>query len=213
MARVRISPMLKPYIDGSKYAVRKIEHREAVAFLVRVHYAKGAANTSVARHGLFDEGGALRGVCVWMPPLPPAARRVATDYDERISWRGVLVLTRLAVEDGQPANAAGLLLGRSMRLVDRKRWPALLTYADAALGHVGTIYRATNWTDEGDVAAGDTWVHRETGEQRGRRRGPRVLSGEEMRALGFERRKSASKRKFVHIIDASGRRLFRAVRA
>jgi len=164
----------------------------AAAVLRRHHYSGSTANTAVARHGLrrVDEM-AIRGAALWMPPLPPAARSVAGE-----GWRGVLCLSRLAVETDVPANGTSFLLGRSMRLLDRARWPVLLTYADTAHGHTGAIYLATNWRCLGEVPAGDVWVGPDG--QRGRRRGPRVLTADEMRAAGYRRVKAAPKIKFVH---------------
>jgi hypothetical protein len=42
----------------------------------------------------------------------------------------VLALSRLAVDDAAPGNAATFLMSRSIRAVDRARWPHLVTYAD-----------------------------------------------------------------------------------
>lgn len=160
------------------------------------HYAQGCPNTSVERHGLFRHGewfnAELHGVAMWLPPTRKAAETVAGE-----EWRKVLCLTRLVVAPDVPANGASFLLGASMRLVDRERWPWLLTYADSSQGHTGSIYRATNWTYLGPWKAGDTWVGPD-GEQRGRKRGGKNLSADEMRALGFERRPPAVKHKFVH---------------
>jgi hypothetical protein len=37
-----------------------------------------------------------------------------------------------------------------MRLIDRTRWPVLLTYADSGQGHTGAIYLAAGWTRDGE---------------------------------------------------------------
>lgn len=175
------------------WRVDTITQADATLAIERWHYAQGCPNTSVARHGLFrSDGDELLGVAMWLPPTPTAARSVSRD-----EWRGVLTLTRLVVAPEVPTNGASFLLGTSMRLVDRERWPWLLTYADSALGHTGAIYRATNWTYLGETKAGDTWVG-PNGEQRGRKRGAKNLSAAEMRAAGFERRPAAPKFKFAH---------------
>ena len=50
------------------------EHRDVVDFVTRIHYAGGAPNTSVARHGIVrrDNPDKLRGVALWLPPTKPA---------------------------------------------------------------------------------------------------------------------------------------------
>lgn len=181
-------------LRSSEWDVRECDRALAAPLVIRYHYSKSAANTCVAAHGLFDSWGELRGAALWMPPLPPAGRAVVENDED---WRGVLVLSRLVVDPDVPKNGASFLLGRSMRLVDRERWPVLLTYADTRLGHTGAIYRATNWTEHGEVAGGDVWVGPD-GEQRGRRRGPKVWSAAEMRAAGFVRAPAAPKIRFVH---------------
>lgn len=157
------------------------------------HYSKSCANTSVACHGLYhrDDFMTPKGVAMWMPPTPNAGRSVSSD------WRSVLCLSRFVILPDVPTNGASFLLGRSMQLLDRDRWPTLLTYADTRHGHTGAIYRATNWREVGEVKAGDQWIG-PFGEQRGRKRGPRNLSVAELEAAGFTRAPAAPKIKFVH---------------
>lgn len=179
------------------WSVVPLDHGTAVRMVQCWHYSRSAPNTSVARHGLVPASGdALTGdpfgVAMWMPPTKAAGVAVARDH-----WKGVLTLSRLAVAPAMPANAASFLLAGSMRLLDRSRWPVLVTYADTAMGHTGAIYRATNWRCDGPVKAGDVWVG-PNGERRGRKRGPRNLSVAEMRAAGFERAPALPKIRFVH---------------
>jgi hypothetical protein len=183
------------HLRASDWQVQTIpSHAEAARMIRANHYAKGTPNTSTYRHGLYASGvlvGELLGVAMWLPPTRPAAESV----DE--NWRGVLALTRLSVADEVPTNGASFLLGRSMKMIDRGRWPTLVTYADTALGHTGAIYRATNWECLGTVPAGDVWVTAD-GEQVGRKRGPRSLTRAEMEARGYTPKPSAPKVKFVH---------------
>lgn len=145
-----------------------------LAFLRTHHYAKGGSKASLYRHGLYRRDlwplvGEVMGVASWLPPLPGVAETVGPP-------NGVLVLSRLCVHPDAPKNGASFLLGQSMRLIDRRRWPVLLTYADTALGHTGAIYKATNWRCVGEsVHAGDVWVNAD-GLQRGRKRGNSTLS-------------------------------------
>jgi hypothetical protein len=186
------------HLVRAEWEVRNVEsHAACSAFIVSTHYAAGTANTSVARHGLYRQGESdLMGVAMWMPPTPTAARAVAGDQ-----WRGVLALSRLAVAEGQPTNAASFLLGAAMRMVDRERWPVLLTYADTRLGHTGAIYKATNWTCEGMTPAGDVWLMPD-GSQRGRKRGGRNISAAEMREMGATPAPKAPKIRYVHRVAA-----------
>ncbi len=55
----------------------------------------------------------------------------------------VLELNRLVVKDGLPKNSLSWFVSRCMWQLPQPSF--LLSYADAAHGHVGYIYQATNW--------------------------------------------------------------------
>ena len=171
-------------------------HGEAVRLITAWHYSGGAPNTSTYRHGLYRADqvlhGDAHGIALW---IPPTRRAVVAGTDA--PWQGVLALSRLVVDPDLPTNAASLLLGWSMRLVDRDRWPTLVTYADTGHGHTGAIYRATNWECQGPVPAGDVWVDA-AGRQRGRKRGGRTMTVADMVAAGCTRVPAAPKIGFVH---------------
>ena len=185
-------------IRSADWSIQSVPtHGETVRFIRTHHYARGAPNTSTYRHGMYRIEfpplvGDLAGVALWIPPTRAAGESIAG-----AEWQGVLCLSRLAIAPGVATNAASFLLGRSMRLIDRDRWPWLLTYADTALGHTGAIYKATNWTCLGPVNAGDTWTAPD-GSQRGRKRGGHTLLAADMLAAGYKRNAALPKIKFVH---------------
>ena len=170
-------------------------HNEALDLIRRLHYSKGGPNTSTYRHGLYANSGLLLGdpigVALWIPPTRGAAETVSEN------WQGVLSLSRLCASPDAPKNAASFLLSASMRMIDRARWPVLLTYADTAQGHTGAIYKAANWECLGPVAAGDTRTDSE-GRQCGRKRGQRTFTRGEMIQRGYEQNAQADKIKFIH---------------
>lgn len=187
-------------VRSSDFTVQSVPtHGEVIGLLRRWHYAKGGPNTATYRHGMYRSDptlypfvGELVGVALWIPPTRTAAESVAGE-----GWQGVLCLSRLAIAPEIGTNGASFLLGRSMRLVDRSRWPWLLTYSDTGRGHTGAIYRATNWTDLGDTDAGDTWLTPD-GRQVGRKRGGHTFRADEMTAAGLVLSPKAKKRKFIH---------------
>jgi len=183
-------------LHATDWAIRNCTQAEAEAFIETTHYTQGAPNTSVARHALIrtDDPWRITGVALWLPPTKPAAVSVCATGDD---WRGVLALSRLCIAPGAPTNAASFLLGRSMTKLDRNTWHTLLTYADTAQGHTGAIYRATNWTCLGEVPGSDAWAAPD-GERRGRKRGGRNMTAQQMRDAGFTRLPAAPKIKFVH---------------
>lgn len=183
-----------PVARRSDYVVESCEHRVALSLVSRLHYTRGAANTSVAAHCLRRRSdGRIVGAALWMPPTQVAARSVAGD-----AWRQVLSLSRLVVTDDEPANAESLFVSRSMRLVLRdSRWRVLLTYADSRQGHVGTIYRATGWEYLGMLPGRPAWRDPRTGRQVAAR-ATRTRSKAEMLRLGYEPLPPLPKHKFVY---------------
>jgi hypothetical protein len=185
-------------LSRHEWEVRVCGRAEAVGLIEQYHYSRSAANTATYRHGLYRKSeGVLAhplGAAIWIPPTKGAAIATTTDGED---WRGVLALSRLVIAPEVPPNGASFLMGRSMQMIDRSRWPVLVTYADTRMGHTGAIYRATNWTEIGPVPAGDVWIGA-NGEQRGRKRGPRTLTRDEMAAAGFTKAPAAPKIKFVH---------------
>lgn len=181
----------------AEWEVRNVAaHGEVLRLLRAWHYSGGGANTSTYRHGLYRAGELLSGdawgVALWLPPTRAAAEALAGD-----DWQGVLTLSRLAVDPAVPTNGASFLMGRSIRLIPRDRWPVLVTYADKGQGHSGGIYKATNWRCDGEVPAGDVWEHAVSGRLQGRKRGGRSRTVAEMQAEGFTRRPTLPKIRFV----------------
>lgn len=182
-----------PNLNRRDWLVECVPHGEAVAAIRAWHYSHSAPNTGQA-HGLFARDGApfsaIVGAALWLPPTRRAAEKVAGE-----SWRGVLSLSRLAVDPALPRNAASFLLAGSMRLLDRDRWPVLLTFADSQQGHTGAIYKATGWTLDGLSSSGSYWVR--DGVQVGRKRGKRNIRAADLRADGYTEVRS-EKLRYVH---------------
>lgn len=187
------------HLRAAEWEIRPAQQAEAEALCRAYHYSQSCPNTGTYRHALqpaADPFAAAMGIAVWIPPTRTAGVHIAGE--ERCQM--VLALSRLVVCPEIPTNGASFLLGRSMRLIDRERWPVLVTYADTAQGHTGAIYKATNWRCDGPVAAGDVWER--DGELRGRKRGGRTFTAGEMRAAGFTRRPDLPKIRFVHEVTA-----------
>jgi hypothetical protein len=191
--------MVKPSCDVARrgdYQVVVPTHAEASAFIKERHYSRSTANTSVHRCGLVKDG-RLVAACLWMPPTARAAKALAGTYLGSIDrHREVLTLSRLAVDEAEPQNAASILLGASTRDVLRDgRWHLLVTYADDGQGHSGTIYKATGWTAAGQTKPTAGWWR--DGALISRKAGRSRTAGE-MRAMGAVPRVSV-KHRFIKV--------------
>lgn len=79
------------------------------------------------------------------------------------SPQDVATLARLWLSDALPRNSESRVLGIVLRDLQRTTsWKLLLSYADPAAGHVGTIYQATGWLYLGETA-GETYVRLDDG--------------------------------------------------
>ena len=185
--------MSEDRLRKNDWIIRDVGRSIAIRLVRAHHYARGGSNTDTYMHGLFrrdafwDED--CVGVAWWIPPTKTAAKALTDD------WEGVLALSRLVVEPGIPKNAATFLMGRSIRMIDRERWPVLVTYADKWRGHTGTIYRAANWRDEGETKP--EAVYTKNGRMIARKAGGHTRTHAEMLALGCVFEGRFSKRRFV----------------
>ncbi len=191
-------PRFEGRLRSSEWAVRPISLAVCQRMVEVEHYSGGGSNTATYRHGLFElaHPARIRGIAWWIPPTKAAA--LAT-YPE--DWEGVLALSRLAIEPDVPKNAATFLLSRSRKMIDRKRWPCLVTYADEWQGHDGLIYRLDGWTEVGRTAPEATWV--KDGRMMNRKAGPNTRTKADMEAMGATMIGRFSRIKFIRV--ANGR--------
>lgn len=176
----------------SEWRVEEAPLADAQRIVAEHHYAGGGSNTRCYVHGLYARGEKQPcGVAWWLPPTRVAAESVNKDQ-----WKRVLSLTRLAIEPWVPTNAASFLVGRSIRLVRADgRFVSLVSYADESQGHLGQIYRATNWRYVGRVGPYPRWI-----DQSGRQVAPKATTNRtkaQMEALGHRKVGSFYKHKFV----------------
>jgi len=181
-----------------EWEVRNVDTYTARRLVERYHYAGRASNTATYLHGLFPKGSFWNAECVgvawWIPPTKSAA--LAT-YPR--DWKGVLALSRMVIVPGVPKNACSFLLARSMKLIDRERWPCLVTYADTYQGHVGTIYKAANWVCLGYTKKYETYVLPD-GKRIAKKRGNMTRTKRQMEEMGARLMGYHRRIKFVHIV-------------
>lgn len=116
--------------------------RVAVDFLVRKHYLHRWPGVVVCTLGLLDHGSAIGCIVFALPP-----RETAKRYGVALAWE----LARLFIEDGTPKNAETWFVAKTIKWV-RKNRPdirCLVSYADPFAGHLGIIYQAGNWVQDG----------------------------------------------------------------
>ncbi len=192
--------MIAARLKKADWTVADVDRAFAERMVRAHHYARGGSNTATYVHGLFPADAFwlenCKGVAWWIPPTRSAATAWAG-----AAWQGVLALSRLVIEPGVPANACSFLLSRSQKMIDRARWPVLVTYADKWRGHTGAIYRACNWEYAGETKPEAVYTLR--GVMIARKHGPKTRTHAEMIALGAVFEGRFPKHRFVH--RAAGR--------
>ena len=120
--------------------VAPIPFRIAKQLLVREHYLHSMPGGSRLSLGVFL-GGQLLGA-VLLGAGPSNAHRMVEGGDSD----SCLTLTRLWLDNSLPRNSESRVLGVIFRHLRRSTSVKfLVTYADPAAGHIGTIYQATGW--------------------------------------------------------------------
>jgi hypothetical protein len=130
----------------------RIDLRECVlsdvARLFEAHHGyKSVGRIAVYCFAVIEDGAPVAAF-VWSPPPPGAAKQLSSAP----GGAGVLALSRMVAvpRSERRLQKISKALRRQMRdRVDRGRWPVLVTYSDASLGHTGHVYRCSGWTQDG----------------------------------------------------------------
>jgi hypothetical protein len=124
------------------YDLRPSRPSEVVHLFEQFHGYKSIGNAATYCFAVFEEGVPIAAF-LWQPPAPGAAKAVCP-----VAPQGVLALSRMVAvpRDQRRLNHISKPLRRQMRmLIDRTRWPALITYSDASMGHTGHVYKCSGW--------------------------------------------------------------------
>lgn len=197
-----MKPEGKAVARREDYLVREVRTKEAGEVIARWHYARSSSNCARSFGLIRRDGGAgeLVGAVQFLPPLPPAARKVAAlaaAQGRRVPADRVVALSRLAIAPDEPQNAASILVGAALRTLKlERRWCAVVTFADTSAGHTGRVYRALNAEPAGMTKPEPYWIDPATG-GRVSRKATHSRTKAQMSALGLEQRMSEGKYRFV----------------
>lgn len=124
---------------------------QARQFVSKWHYT-GSAQAGAIRYG-WEIDGALAGVTIY----DTGTHAVRCGVFGPDHYRHVLHHHRLALTDDAPKFSESQFIGASLAQMraDRPDIWAVVTYADACQGHLGTIYQATNAMYTGVKAKGN----------------------------------------------------------
>lgn len=153
----------KTVIEG--VTVAPVQSKIGKAFIIEHHYSHGCHNGPMT-YGMF-RGNDLVGVCAFATPCSENVR--ASVFGPGFV-DNVTELHRLVLLEEEPRNSESWFIVRALKLLKQRKphiW-AVLSFADATEGHVGTIYQATNAIFTGSSSRACFWVDND-----GRLRHPR----------------------------------------
>lgn len=124
------------------YSIEEISLESVRSLCVLYHGYGSAGGTATYAFGVF-ESSVLVAAYAWQPPPPGASVSVCPEAPY-----AVLALSRMvSVPRAQrQLNHVSRPLRHQMRyLIDRTRWPVLVTYSDEGQGHTGHVYKCSGW--------------------------------------------------------------------
>jgi hypothetical protein len=134
-------------------------YAEVRAFIEQHHYSHNTNGVKVRQCFAVTHGGRLAGAVLFGALSTTAWKRFA-DAESK-----VLELRRLVLLDEAERNSESRVVGRCLRWVKQNlpEVEIVVSYADPAHGHSGTIYRASNFKYLGETAADKGFTDVETG--------------------------------------------------
>jgi hypothetical protein len=106
------------------------------------HGYKSVSNLATYCFAVFEDDRPVAAYA-WQPPPPGSAKSVCPEAPQ-----GVLSLSRMVAVDRQDRRLKHISkpLRRQMNhMIDRTRWPVLVTYSDEGQGHNGFVYECSGW--------------------------------------------------------------------
>lgn len=180
------------------YNIRQITNALAAEVVIEKHYLHRRPPCSIA-FGLYL-GEELKGVICYGTPSSSPLRAGIAGIEQA---NNVIELTRLWVDDSVPRNGESYLIGNTLPKCGKE---IVVSYADTAQQHVGTVYQATNWLYTG-LSAKRTDYHIEGMDKHGQTLADKHTS-KELRAMygdKFSLKPRSRKHRYI-FINAKGKR-------
>jgi len=140
-----------------QWTVRQVPRRAVRDFLETWHYSKSINGVKSSYcYALYNTEGEMMGALLF-------GNLAMHNQWKRFSSKGkddVIELRRLACIDDTPKNTESYFIGKSIRLLSTV-WggSVIISYADKEFGHVGTIYKASNFEQLEDIPGARVVVH------------------------------------------------------
>ena len=146
----------KHYVDATKVSVSPISKPIAKDMIIKKHYTHSwsSCRYAIGIYYELDDGDVfgnkqkLIGVAVYGFPV---GGKAPTSVCEGLTKDNILELTRLYIDDGYGSNIESCAISKTFDWLRNNdtQIKVLISYANNGQGHLGGIYKATNWRYEG----------------------------------------------------------------
>jgi len=170
-------------------------------FARRYHYTGAAGNVN-ARWGLWHNA-VLHGVIAYNLLSPRASEFIMADAEVINLWH----MARLILSEESPRNSESRLIGGSLKAIEREYphvW-AVVTYADTARAHIGTVYQATNALYTG-LGGEPVYYSDADGARRSHRCNGGSIHRDQAEQMGLTRHVGPQKHRYVYILGSKTQR-------
>jgi len=138
------------------WIVKSVSRKFITKFIEENHYS-GSINgcKSSYHYALFNEKHELKGAMFFGGLAMANQYKRFSDKEE-----DVIELRRLCCVNDTPKNTESFFIGKALKMLNRE-WggKVVVSYADKEYGHVGTIYKASNFKMVGEVAGAKVIVY------------------------------------------------------
>lgn len=133
---------MKGYARTPSYELVEVTRADVLTLFADHHAYRSAGRVCTYAYAVLERGAPVAAF-LWQPPPPQAAKAVCAACPQ-----GVLSLSRMVAvpHDKREIRHISRPLRRQMRkLIDRTRWPVLVTYSDESVDHTGYVYKCSGW--------------------------------------------------------------------
>lgn len=178
------------------FDVQKIDTKLGKEFVKKYHYSHGIHNGPMC-YGLWD----CRELVGVLALATPCSENVCASVFGSDMKRSVTELHRLVLLDEVPKNTESWFISRALRFFkkDRPNYNAVLSFADATQGHIGTIYQATNAIYTGMSGKATFYLDKDKRLRHPRQNGHNI-SLEEATVRGWKPVKRDGKHRYLYIL-------------
>jgi hypothetical protein len=142
-------------MEVSDFQIEVVNYKTVKPFIEKWHYSSSVRGLHIEQcfnltspDGSFGLPRMIGAMIYGKPAMPDVSKKYCEDNPEV-----VLELNRLCCIDDTPKNTESYFIGKTLKwLKENTEYRVIISFADTAQGHEGTIYKATNFIYKGKTS-------------------------------------------------------------